>query len=70
MMLRYSFDLMDEAQAIEDAVDAYLNAGYRTADLAGEGVTPLSCYRMHRKDHCTAEVSSILIKIVERDEPI
>ncbi|MFR4393590.1 MAG: isocitrate/isopropylmalate family dehydrogenase, partial [Ruminococcus callidus] len=37
MMLRYSFDLMDEAQAIEDAVDAYLNAGYRTADLAGEG---------------------------------
>ena len=42
MMLRYSFNLDQEAQAIEDAVDAYLNAGYRTADLAGEGVTPLS----------------------------
>ena len=42
MMLRYSFDLMDEAKAIEDAVDKYLDAGYRTADLAGEGVTPLS----------------------------
>ena len=42
MMLRYSFNLDQEAQAIEDAVDAYLNAGYRTADLAGAGVTPLS----------------------------
>ena len=42
MMLRYSFNLDQEAQAIEDAVDAYMNAGYRTADLAGEGVTPLS----------------------------
>ena len=42
MLLRYSFNLDQEAQAIEDAVDAYLNAGYRTADLAGEGVTPLS----------------------------
>ena len=42
MMLRYSFNLDQEAQAIEDAVDAYLNAGYRTADLAEEGVTPLS----------------------------
>ena len=54
MMLRYSFDLMDEAQAIEDAVDAYLNAGYRTADLAGEGVTPLSC------TECTAKIIELL----------
>ena len=29
MMLRYSFGLMDEAKAIEDAVDKYLEAGYR-----------------------------------------
>ena len=43
MMLRYSFDLDAEAQAIENAVDAYLNAGYRTSDLAGEGITPQSC---------------------------
>ena len=54
MMLRYSFDLMDEAQAIEDAVDAYLNAGYRTADLAGEGVTPLSC------TECTEKIIALL----------
>ena len=54
MMLRYSFDLMDEAQAIEDAVDEYLNAGYRTADLAGEGVTPLSC------TECTEKIIALL----------
>ena len=54
MMLRYSFDLMEEAQAIEDAVDAYLNAGYRTADLAGEGVTPLSC------TECTEKIIALL----------
>lgn len=33
MMLRYSFDMPKEAQAIEDAVSAYLDAGYRTADI-------------------------------------
>ncbi len=43
MMLRYSFDLDAEAQAIEDAVDKVLEAGYRTADLVGDsGVTALS----------------------------
>lgn len=33
MMLRYTFGLMDEAQAIENAVDKFLRAGYRTKDL-------------------------------------
>lgn len=43
MMLRYSFDLDKEADAIDAAVDKFLEAGYRTADLAGKtGVTPLS----------------------------
>ena len=43
MMLRYSFDLDAEAQAIEDAVDKVLEAGWRTADLVGDsGVTALS----------------------------
>ena len=54
MMLRYSFGLMDEAKAIEDAVDKYLEAGYRTADLAKEGVTPLSC------TECTAKIIELL----------
>ena len=34
MMLLYSFDLKEESQAIVDAVDKVLNAGYRTADIA------------------------------------
>ena len=34
MMLRYSLNLNDEAQAIEDAVDAVLDSGARTADIA------------------------------------
>jgi 3-isopropylmalate dehydrogenase len=34
MMLRYSFDLEDEASSIERAVDACLEAGMRTADIA------------------------------------
>ena len=38
MMLRYSFDLSDEADCIENAVNAVLEDGLRTADiLTGEG---------------------------------
>ena len=33
MMLRFSFDMEDEANAIEHAVSAVLDAGYRTADI-------------------------------------
>lgn len=43
MMLRYSFDLTAEADAIEQAVDDYLNAGFRTADLARGEEPVLSC---------------------------
>lgn len=35
MMLRYSFDLPQEADCIEQAVERVLNAGWRTADLGG-----------------------------------
>ncbi|NLB29708.1 MAG: 3-isopropylmalate dehydrogenase, partial [Clostridiales bacterium] len=37
MMLRWSFDLETEAQAIEDAVSAVLKKGFRTADIASGG---------------------------------
>lgn len=37
MMLRYSFHLADEADAVEQAVDAVLAEGYRTADIAKAG---------------------------------
>lgn len=43
MMLRYSFNLTAEADAIEAAVDGLLNDGMRTADIADSSVgSPLS----------------------------
>ena len=43
MMLRYSFDMEREADAIEKAVSAYLDAGYRTADIMSGGMTLVGC---------------------------
>ena len=43
MMLRFSFDMPNEADAIEKAVSDYLDAGYRTADIMGEGMTLVGC---------------------------
>ena len=44
MMLRYAFDMTDEADCIENAVDAVLNDGLRTADIVGNsGAQPLGC---------------------------
>lgn len=37
MMLRYSLDLDEEAQAVEQAVQSVLTAGYRTVDIMSEG---------------------------------
>jgi len=37
MLLRHSLGLKEEAGAIEKAVEATLDAGYRTADIAGAG---------------------------------
>ncbi|MFC1899818.1 3-isopropylmalate dehydrogenase [Chloroflexota bacterium] len=37
MMLRYSLDLVKEAEAIENAIDAILEEGYRTYDIMDEG---------------------------------
>lgn len=45
MMLRYSFDMPQEANAIESAVSDYLDAGYRTADIMSEGKTRVGCSR-------------------------
>ncbi len=39
MMLRYSFDLNEEADRIEAAVKAVLKKGYRTVDILSEGRT-------------------------------
>ena len=41
LMLSYSFGLSDEAAAVEAAVCSVLDAGLRTADVAGPGDTPV-----------------------------
>lgn len=43
MMLRYSFDMPKEADAIENAVSRYLDDGWRTADIMSEGKTLVGC---------------------------
>lgn len=50
MMLRYSFDLGREADAIENAVTRVLDEGYRTFDILGASkTTPLSTQKMTEK---------------------
>ena len=46
MMLRYSLDLIKEAQAIETAVEEVLTEGYRTYDIMAEGKTKVGTKEM------------------------
>ena len=46
MMLRYSFGMTEEADAIENAVNKVLDKGLRTADNMSEGCTCLGCTAM------------------------
>ncbi|MBO5610197.1 MAG: 3-isopropylmalate dehydrogenase [Eubacterium sp.] len=46
MMLRYTFDLDKEADAIENAVKKVLEEGYRTIDLAKPGEPQVKCDEM------------------------
>ncbi|MBD5464160.1 MAG: 3-isopropylmalate dehydrogenase [Lachnospiraceae bacterium] len=46
MMLRYSFDLDKEADAVENAVKSILKKGYRTIDIMSEGCTQVGCKEM------------------------
>lgn len=46
MMLRYTFDLDKEAEAIEQAVKAILKKGCRTIDIMSEGCTQVGCKEM------------------------
>lgn len=46
MMLRYSFDLDQEADAIEAAVRKVLADGYRTVDIYTEGMKKVGCSEM------------------------
>lgn len=46
MMLRYSFDMAKEADAIEDAVNKVLDEGFRTGDIMQEGCKKVTCSEM------------------------
>jgi len=48
MMLRYSFNLADEAEAVEQAVIAVLEDGYRTYDIMEAGKTQVGTSEMGR----------------------
>lgn len=61
LMLRYSCGLAAEASAIERAVEAVLDAGYRTADLALAGTTSVGTARMG--DLIAEAVASALVAV-------
>lgn len=46
MMLRYSLDLDEAADAIENAVRQVLKDGFRTGDIMSEGCTKVGCMQM------------------------
>ena len=46
MMLKYSFDLDEEAAAIEEAVSAVLKDGYRTIDIMSDGMKQIGTKEM------------------------
>ncbi|MDE7298053.1 MAG: 3-isopropylmalate dehydrogenase [Lachnospiraceae bacterium] len=49
MMLRYSFDLTEEADRVEAAVNEVLDAGWRTVDIMSEGCTLIGTKEMGDK---------------------
>ena len=54
MMLRFTFDLDEEATAIEKSVEAVLDKNYRTGDIMSVGCTQVGCTQMG--DLLTAEI--------------
>ena len=47
-LLRYSLKMEDEARCVEEAVNAVLNDGYRTGDIAKPGESIIGCREMGR----------------------
>lgn len=46
MMLKYSFGLVEEAAAIENAIHMVLSENYRTSDIMSDGMKKVSCSEM------------------------
>ena len=59
MMLRYSFDMAEEADCIEEAVSAVLDAGYRTGDILSDDA---ACIKVG----CT-EMGRLIIENMKRE---
>jgi len=57
MMLRYSFDLADDADRVETAVQNVLNEGYRTGDIMQAGANLVSTEEMGT--HLLAELDRL-----------
>ena len=55
MMLRYSFDLDKEANAVEAAVQAVISEGYRTCDIMADGCKEVS----------TSEMGDLIVKHIQ-----
>ena len=55
MLLRYSLNLNEEADAVEEAVRQTLKEGFRTVDIMSEGCKQLSCSEMG--DRIAAQIS-------------
>ena len=47
-MLRFSFDMAQEADCIESAVSNVLDAGFRTGDIFSPGCQQVGCTGMGR----------------------
>ena len=57
MMLRYSFDMEEDAKLVETAVENVLNAGLRTGDIMSPGKTLISTTEMG--EAITAELDTL-----------
>ncbi|MDE3058053.1 MAG: 3-isopropylmalate dehydrogenase [Bacteroidota bacterium] len=49
MMMRFSFNLQSEADAVEAAIQKVLDNGFRTSDIVTEGCTPVGTKEMTEK---------------------
>ena len=62
MMLRYSFDMPAEAQAIENAVSTLLDEGYRTADIMPSESTEIAKCKKIGCHECGRLIAEFLTK--------
>ena len=60
MMLRYSFGMEREADAVEQAVDAVLREGWRCADIARNGEKTIGCIEMGER--IRAQIESLEVE--------